>query len=436
MSSDVAMWAEGLGKRYRIGAGRRADTLRDAIASRFVDWSAAWRRRSMSGALTAPRTAAEIWALRDASFQVKHGEMLGVVGRNGAGKSTLLKILSRITEPTEGRAGIHGRVASLLEVGTGFHQELSGRENIYVNGSILGMKRAEIRRRFDEIVAFAEVEPFIDTPVKHYSSGMQVRLAFAVAAHLEPEILLVDEVLAVGDAGFQKKCLGKMKEVGHSGRTILFVSHNLAAVASLCRRAILIDQGRITRDGPTGDVVQEYLGAFAEIAGASIGERADRFHGDRFRITSVVLADARGQHVPALRSGDAGQIIMRYRCLTDQPLKGVLVNLYLHTPWGERICDFRTDFVGDNFEEIPREGEFVCTVPRMPLQPGRYPFTFRVYSSEQIGLDEVQNAGEIRIDPGDFHGFGRVPAEQGILYVDHTWRCRSAVAELTTAELG
>jgi lipopolysaccharide transport system ATP-binding protein len=200
-----------------------------------------------------------LWALKDVSFEVKRGEVVGIIGRNGAGKSTLLKILSRITEPTEGYADIIGRVGSLLEVGTGFHPELTGRENIYLNGSILGMKRAEIERRFDEIVAFAEIERFIDTPVKYYSSGMYVRLAFAVAAHLEPEILLVDEVLAVGDAAFQKKCLGKMQEVGREGRTILFVSHNMTAVQNLCQRCVWLDSGRTSEDGPSGQVISSYL---------------------------------------------------------------------------------------------------------------------------------------------------------------------------------
>ena len=205
--------------------------------------------------------ARSIWALKDVSFDINRGEVVGIIGRNGAGKSTLLKILSEITEPTEGRVEIHGRVGSLLEVGTGFHPELTGRENVYLNGAILGMKRAEIERKFDEIVAFAEVEKFIDTPVKHYSSGMYLRLAFAVAAHLEPEILIVDEVLAVGDAAFQKKCLGKMAGVAKEGRTVLFVSHNMPAITRLCERAILLDEGRLLQDGVSHQVVKAYLNA-------------------------------------------------------------------------------------------------------------------------------------------------------------------------------
>jgi lipopolysaccharide transport system ATP-binding protein len=245
-----------LGKRYRIGvAQQRHDTLRDALVAGLRD-PLAWLRQDGRGL---DGDADTIWALRDVSFEVKRGEVVGIIGRNGAGKSTLLKILSRITRPTEGRAVIKGRVGSLLEVGTGFHPELTGRENIYLSGAILGMRKAEIERNFDEIVAFAEIEKFLDTPVKRYSSGMYVRLAFAVAAHLEPEILLVDEVLAVGDAAFQKKCLGKMGDVAQEGRTVLFVSHNMVAVQSLCRRAIWLDDGKIVEEGQPSRVVSGYL---------------------------------------------------------------------------------------------------------------------------------------------------------------------------------
>lgn len=264
--SDVAIKVEGLGKRYKIGKlQRRHDTLRDRIADARV-FNLFKRRNGHNGNSSSANSHSEIrnskseelWALKDVSFEVRRGEVVGVIGRNGAGKSTLLKILSRITEPTEGYADINGRVGSLLEVGTGFQPELSGRENIYLNGAILGMKRAEIVRRFDEIVAFAEVEKFIDTPVKRYSSGMYLRLAFAVAAHLDPEILLVDEVLAVGDAAFQKKCLGKLGEVSKEGRTVLFVSHNLAAVTKLCRTGIVLEWGTLAKYGSVDDATLHY----------------------------------------------------------------------------------------------------------------------------------------------------------------------------------
>jgi len=256
---DIAISVENLAKQYKIGLTKiRHDTIRDYVADGF---------RSLLGR-TSLGTATRVegsgncetfWALKDVTFNIRKGETVGFIGRNGAGKSTLLKILSRITEPTTGLARIHGRIASLLEVGTGFHGELSGRDNIYLNGAILGMKKAEIARKFDEIVAFAEVEKFIDTPVKRYSSGMYLRLAFAVAAHLEPEILIVDEVLAVGDTSFQKKCLNKMHSVGKEGRTVLFVSHNLSAVTSLCQRALWLNQGRVVSDGPSQQTVSEYL---------------------------------------------------------------------------------------------------------------------------------------------------------------------------------
>jgi lipopolysaccharide transport system ATP-binding protein len=248
--SKPAIQIEAISKRYRIGGPQvRYRTLRDSIAETL---SSPWRRLRGSD-------SSSFWALREVSFNVQPGEVVGIIGRNGAGKSTLLKILSRVTEPTEGRVVTRGRMSSLLEVGTGFHAELTGRENVYLNGAIMGMSRRNVRRKFDEIVAFAEVEPFIDTPLKRYSSGMQMRLAFAVAAHLEPEILIVDEVLAVGDASFQKKCLNKMEDVGHEGRTVLFVSHNMAVVTRLCPRTVLLESGRVVGDGPSHQVTSLYL---------------------------------------------------------------------------------------------------------------------------------------------------------------------------------
>src|SRR5215468_2845592 len=247
--SSCAIRASGLGKRYRLGQQERYHTLRDALAPALLRPWTVFRREKKP----------VFWALEHVDLAVKHGEVLGLIGRNGAGKTTLLKILSRITRPTRGWAEIHGRVGSLLEIGTGFHPELSGRDNIYLSGAILGMPRREIARKFDEIVAFAEIEKFLDTQVKHYSSGMYLRLAFAVAAHLETEILLVDEVLAVGDIRFQKKCLGKMQDVGQQGRTVLFVSHNMPAITRLCERALRLDEGHVVQDGPSHRVVSAYL---------------------------------------------------------------------------------------------------------------------------------------------------------------------------------
>lgn len=307
--------AHGLGKEYHLGAALRHDTLRDQLASGF---------RRLFKPKTDHRKAkmedASFWALRDVSFDIAQGEVVGVIGRNGAGKSTLLKILSQITEPTEGEVRIRGRIASLLEVGTGFHPELSGRENVFLNGAILGMSRAEIRKKFDEIVAFAEVEKFLDTPVKRYSSGMYVRLAFAVAAHLEPEILVIDEVLAVGDAAFQKKCLGKMKEVGTSGRTVIFVSHNMGTVANLCSRGIVMQSGRIGFQGTAEEAIQHYNrivvddDAGSRERAANVLYMAPPNQKDDFSITRVEMLDFNGQPKPVLATWDNVVLRFHYRC--------------------------------------------------------------------------------------------------------------------------
>jgi lipopolysaccharide transport system ATP-binding protein len=291
----TAIRVHGVSKRYHLGRGRRAPygTLRDTLSGAVP---ALLQKLRGNGDREARRAGAEFWALQEVSFDVAHGERVALIGRNGAGKSTLLKIISRITEPTRGWVGMNGRVASLLEVGTGFHPELTGRENIFLNGAILGMSRAEIRARFDEIVTFAEVERFLDVPVKRYSSGMHVRLAFAVAAHLDPEVLLVDEVLAVGDAQFQAKCLGKMKDVSRSGRTILFVSHNMTAVRSLCERAILLRDGRVVEDGSAASVIGHYV----TLAREPILERAWPDPGSAPRNATTLL------HGVAIRAVDGG----------------------------------------------------------------------------------------------------------------------------------
>ncbi len=297
--SDIAIRVEGLGKRYRLGANQQQyGSLRESLSGLARAPIRAAQRIIQRDAGKGSRRP-EFWALKDVSFEVKHGESLGIIGRNGAGKSTLLKLLSEITEPTEGRIAISGRVASLLEVGTGFHPELTGRENIYLNGAILGMTRREIAAKFDEIVAFAEVEKFIDTQVKRYSSGMYLRLAFAVAAHLEPEILVVDEVLAVGDSEFQKKCLGKMGDVSRHGRTVLFVSHNMGAIRALCTRAVLLCTGRNAAEGPTEEVVATYVSSGAMGTGETVwpdlslapGTDAARLHAVRVISGGICTAD-------------------------------------------------------------------------------------------------------------------------------------------------
>jgi len=335
-SSDAVIRVDGLGKRYRIGRREAYRTLRESLSDALtapVRGAVALLRRS------APRAAAEpaedsIWALKDVGFEVRCGEVVGVIGGNGAGKSTLLKILSRITEPTEGRADIRGRIASLLEVGTGFHPELTGRENLYLNGAILGMRRAEIERKFDEIVDFSGVERFIDTPVKRYSSGMAVRLAFAVAAHLEPEILLVDEVLAVGDAGFQKKCLGKMSSIVNEGRTVLFVSHNMPAVRALCHRALYLEGGTLVLDGDTERVAAKYLDQTVfESAVVTADDLVGKIEGvinranPTLRFRSVAIVDAVGTPRSAYDSNEPIRVAITYECVDVVHNLGIIVLL-------------------------------------------------------------------------------------------------------------
>ncbi len=361
--SEIVIRANHLGKQYRLGAlyEQRYRTLRESLGNLF--------RRGET------RSYETIWALRDVSFEVKQGQVLGVIGRNGAGKSTLLKLLSRVTEPTEGEAEIHGRVGSLLEVGTGFHPELTGRENIFLNGAILGMRRSEIERKFDEIVAFAEVEQFIDTPVKRYSSGMYLRLAFAVAAHLEPEILVVDEVLAVGDAEFQRKCLGKMGDVAREGRTVLFVSHNMSAILRLTEETLVIEKGRLALRAPTPQAVDYYLSRGFAREGERIWE-ADEVPASAmpFRPLAVRLRNPRGEVVNSIRSAETNTVEVEY-CL-DAPITGLRVGIYLMSMRGETIF---TSFDTDDpqvFEQmaVRPAGHYLsrCTLPADLLNEGRF----------------------------------------------------------------
>lgn len=367
--SELAIRVENLGKEYRIGAQMdRYRTLRDSIAD-----AARWPLRLFRNGLGGHKET--IWALDDVSFEVKKGSVLGVVGRNGAGKSTLLKILSRVTEPTSGFAEIHGRVGSLLEVGTGFHPELTGRENIALNGAILGMKRTEIDRKFDEIVDFSGVEKFIDTPVKRYSSGMYLRLAFAVAAHLEPEILVVDEVLAVGDAEFQRKCLGKMSDVASEGRTVLFVSHNMSAILRLTEETIVLEKGRLIYRAPTSQAVDYYLTSGFAQTGERLWEPDEvPASAAPFRPVALRVRDPQGRVVDALRSVEPVNVEIEYEMAQD--ITGLRVGLYLLTTHGEHIF---TSFDTDEPEDYERlavrpAGRYVsrCQIPADFLNEGRY----------------------------------------------------------------
>ncbi|ODS31150.1 MAG: ATP-binding protein Wzt of ABC-transporter involved in LPS biosynthesis [Candidatus Scalindua rubra] len=315
-----------------------------------------------------------IWALKDVSFQVKQGEALGIIGRNGAGKTTLLKILSKITEPTEGQAIVRGRVGSLLEVGAGFHSELTGRENIYLSGSILGMKKSEIDKKFDNIVAFAEVEKFIDTPVKRYSTGMYMRLAFAVAANLDPEILLIDEVLAVGDAFFQGKCLAKMSSITQQGRTVLFVSHNMSAVTSICQRGILLESGKISFSGSVRDTVSLYLDQFEKTSqrGIQLSQRKDRTGTGEVKLTNFYLENEAGEKIVQIRNGQTVRFVFDYVTKSNQEVENVGFQIVVLTQSGELLFQLGTRFTGQRFKKIPPKGRFICEIRKFPLVPGHY----------------------------------------------------------------
>jgi lipopolysaccharide transport system ATP-binding protein len=380
--SDVVIQAENLSKLYRIGEVRRGyatarERIRDGLTS-------LWRRRRRRTA--GPRS---VWVLQDVSFEVKEGEALGIIGRNGAGKSTLLKILSRITEPTRGRATIRGRVGSLLEFGTGFHPELTGRENIYLNGAILGMRKAEIDRKFDEIVAFAEVATFIDTPVKHYSTGMHVRLAFAVAAHLEPEVMIIDEVLAVGDMAFQNKCLGKMEDVARQGRTVLFVSHNMGAIRNLCTSAMVLEGGRIAMHGGVDDAIAAYT---KSVTGTSQGEARrwkDHGTGDG-RIIDARLLDVAGQPQTTFRMGET--LVVEFDVELARSFRGLDMSIHVkQAETGLEILHLLNHDGGFMFEQLPAgKHRFTVRIPDCLLYPGYYKISLWLVGA-RVALDHVQD---------------------------------------------
>ena len=366
------------------------------------------------------RDGEELMALRDVSFTVQQGEVLGIIGKNGAGKSTLLKILSRVTAPTSGAIKVKGRIASLLEVGTGFHPELTGRENIYLNGAILGMTRQEVDRKFDEIVDFAGVEKFIDTPVKRYSSGMYVRLAFAVAAHLEPEILVVDEVLAVGDAEFQKKCLGKMSDVAHEGRTVLFVSHNMASVSSLCDYCIWLERGKIKSVGETEQIVANYVNSTEQIGSTPLNLRTDRSGNGDLIFTNISIIGNEGIKKDNFLCGEKLTIILDYKKNEVVPLKNVKVGLLFWGTMGQYIFSCKSDLTYGTFDDIFRKGKFKCIIPELPLAPGLYSISVWARSSGKW-LDSVDLAAYFRVEAGDFFGSGKLPDNRQGVLVRHSW---------------
>jgi len=414
--SDIAIRVENLSKMYRIGTrDEQPRGLVQAARSLIVSPFAYLRR------MRRPPTAEEtLWALKDVSFEVKHGEVLGIIGRNGAGKSTLLKILSRITEPSSGQAQVFGRVGSLLEVGTGFHPELTGRENIYLNGAILGMKRAEIDRKFDEIVVFSGVEKFLDTPVKRYSSGMYVRLAFAVAAHLEPEILVVDEVLAVGDAEFQKKCLSKMGDIANNGKTVLFVSHNMVAVQSLCKRGLWVNAGTIYMDSSSRTVVSGYLSnaTKGESATVDLRQHPGRSRSREAALTKLWITDKRNNPTNSILMGESLNIIFKFRCTRNILNPGF--GYGVEDEFGRRIFSMNNYLTPHS--SIPAKsvssGVASLHIPQLILLPGTYFVSISLVENEREWVDFVERAITFQVQPSNVFGSTRMlDRSQGIVYV-------------------
>jgi lipopolysaccharide transport system ATP-binding protein len=411
--SEIAIRVEGIGKQYRIGEGKESyKTLRASLTD-AVTYPLRVRGGGRNGDVPRRRARSTIWALRDVNFELERGKVLGLVGHNGAGKSTLLKVLARITEPTEGRAEVHGRVGSLLEVGTGFHPELTGRENVYFNGAVLGMRRSEVQRKFDEIVAFSEVEQFLDTPAKRYSSGMYLRLAFSVAAHLEPDVLFVDEVLAVGDVSFQRKCLGKIGPAAQSGRTVVFVSHNMAAVQAMCTEVIHISHGKVVAHGPTDEVIAQYLRVMA----ADREARAAR-DDDHWGIRWVAMRDRTGAEADTFPSGVPVTVDVAYFAPPKGISEKLTMTLLFRNQAGEAMFSCSSAYTAD---ELPDEGVVRCTIPRLPLAAGSYGLD--VHCNRGGGLvDTLLQAAEVNVEAGDFFGTGRsAPASQGAFLVDHNW---------------
>jgi len=416
---EPAIRIEDLGKHYRLGSLQPFATLRPGTAP-------AGYAPSSDG-----EDAREIWALRELNLDIAPGEIVGVIGANGAGKSTLLKILSRITPPTRGRVEIRGRVGSLLEVGTGFHPELTGRENIYLNGAILGMKRAEIHAHLDEIVAFSQVERFLDTPAKRYSSGMRLRLAFAIAAHLEPEILIIDEVLAVGDAAFQRKCLGKMIDVVMRGRTVLFVSHNMNTVTDLCTRVARLRAGQLSFDGPPNEAIRAYLGSIRaesrvlqpEAAGRYDLRRAPRT-GSQARsraraITSFSIRDKRNTLTEVVASGEPISFEIGYD--HSEALARPTFGIVIEKPDLGNLAALQTHIQHGALDKLPASGRVRCHVPQLPLTPGVYTLSIGMTTCGEQ-LDWIERCVQLEVQPSDVFGTGRLPnPRHGAVLVQAAW---------------
>jgi lipopolysaccharide transport system ATP-binding protein len=422
-----------LSKRYQIGRPEAAyGSFREMLVGAVT--APARRLRRLSGR----DDEGWFWALRDLSFEAAPGEVLAVIGRNGAGKSTLLKVLSRITEPTAGRIELRGRAASLLEVGTGFHPDLTGRENVYLNGAILGMPRAEIRRKFDAIVDFAEIETFLDTPIKHYSSGMYLRLAFSVAAHLDSEILMVDEVLAVGDAAFQRKCLGKVRELTKEQRTVLFVSHNMAAVSYLCTRAIVLERSRVTFDGPVARAIDYYNRGLLQKTGAArpshvLFDAPENAAQCEFAVTRIETLDAAGAPKPLVSTGD--DVVFRFHYSSKRAVKRGAVSFELSSLEGAKLWILSTQPDGTlPLEFAPGQQIVDCLVRKLPLAAGEYVVGAGLSVPYAEYLWREQELARVSVLPADVYESGLAPtAARCLLAIDHEWRPRSLAAATRTA---
>jgi len=415
----------GLSKQYRIGTKLPYKTFRETIMNVVTSPAKLLKKDGLGENNT-------IWALKDVSFKVQQGEVLGIIGRNGAGKTTLLKILSRVTEPTEGEVKIWGRVGSLLEVGTGFHPELTGRENIFLNGAILGMKKEEIKKKFDEIVDFAEIEKFLDTPVKRYSSGMYVRLAFAVAAHLEPEILLVDEVLAVGDAQFQKKCIGKMGDVAKEGRTVLFVSHNMAAITNLCDRCILLDGGEIRSNGIPNDVINNYLCAsqqdgIQEAPGEyDLANRKNPYLKDKLIVRKMRLLNSQGKPQDTFLMGQKMTIVVDVEGMSDY--RDAWIGIIFKSGDDKWIAGINTGMTCSHVDQPRQKREkTILNIPQLPFTPGSYWIGISVTRGRLGRIDYVDRAAQFFVAEADIYGTGyQVSSEYGIIYLNATWEIKGS----------
>jgi lipopolysaccharide transport system ATP-binding protein len=433
MTDNTAIKVENISKIYRIGVKEKSH---DSLAASFIDfiksplknyrtYRSFYKFDDIKSDGDFGNSDDTVWALKGASFEVKQGEVVGLIGGNGAGKSTLLKILAKITDPTGGRAEIRGRISSLLEVGTGFHQELTGRENVYLNGTILGMSKKEVDRKFDEIVDFSGIGKFIDTPVKRYSSGMKVRLAFAVAAFLEPEILLVDEVLAVGDAAFQNKCIGKMSEVSKQGRTIIFVSHNMPAILNLCKRVILLESGKVKIDTDPNTGIKKYFESITKLTDGQDLVSLPRMSGHKPIIRKVQVLNAEGKSVFSVQIGDSITVRIHYN--HSDIIKDAHFGLTFETIMGVKVFNVHSKIQRGMLPDLSASGVMECKIDRLPLVAGTYYITAGC-GSQKKQMDFIERCCQLQVTEADIFGTGRTPdTKVSLVFVDAEWKVLDSV---------